>query len=470
LIAQGTQMENATTRLEDSLFAFQRYGADTIVKALSQPPHAFILADEQGTGKTHTTLAAIKSMGDKVGQVLIVCPASGREEWERIIQHYTTSSYTVVIGRDCLRTRVKYLITSYNAFWRYQDDITQMSMVVLDEFHRMKNPGAKRTQAILEMDVKYKLLVSGTPLLNRPAELWTGLHFMLPDEYPSYSSFVRRYCHMIKVPVRAKNSRRTFNIEVPKGSKNEAELRGIIKPKMIRRLRSEVLDQLPPRTTQVLYTDLGGKQKKAYEQKVKTLKDLAERAYADMGALSVARLKAFGELRMLCQMDRETGSSSKLDLMEEVLQDIVAGGHKAFVITPFVAVAEEIHQRLKWASSVLVTGQTDQEAATKRRRSFQAGKQQVYVGTIHKNMESLTLTEASFCIFVGKDLVPAVNKQVADRIYRIGQEKPVTVIELLTRETVETRIEEMLMRKNRVFDMIVNGKLDKNAINLLLSR
>ena len=466
-IKQGNDIPlESQCQLIKELYPFQIEGVKYIVQALKQPPFSYILADEMGLGKTWQAIVTVILM--RVKNVIVVCPASVREEWERILGTYTGLSYVVFYGPENLHSRARFFIISYDHYWRYVEQLPRTDMIILDEFTKIKSRNAKRSKAVLSTDYKYKLFLSGTPVLNRTEELWTVLHYMMPKEYKYYNAFIDRYCVTDTITVRAKNGHE-FDLPVVKGSKNVAELAKKLEPIMLRRRREDILDQLPPRTFERLFVDLSTKQKSEYNK----LQEQLEYYLEDYESSSGKVLTLFGEMRQVCQMLQDDDGviySSKIDLLHELVEDLVATGeHRLFIVTPYIACANAIAEDLSEYGPILVTGETDHEKAHAGRKGFQAKESPVYVGTLRKNSEGITLTMADYCVFVGKDFVPAVNSQVMDRIYRIGQEKPVTVIDILTRNTVEDRIEELLQKKTQLYmELFGSGKLGKKALELVV--
>lgn len=449
----------------EDLYPFQKEGVEIVSKALSTFPHAYILADDMGLGKTHQAIAIVQGLD--VSSVLVVCPASGREEWERILENFTDESYNVIYDRRGLGVEdARFTVISYDLYWRVVDKMPVTEMVILDEFHRIKNRKAKRTKAILKQNFPYKLFMSGTPVLNRTEELWTTLHYIDPKEWGPYPKFIKRYCKTRKMEVWSRKWRRSFSITIICGSRRIDELKGRIRPIMLRRTKAEILPQLPPRTCEKLFVDLSPAQKKVYKEIEEELA-IAIEEDREQAVL----LKTFVKLRMACQMvrdEKDKPHSSKLKALKELAEDLISSGHKMFVVTPFVDTAVCAYEALEGHGAVLVTGSTPKEEARASRALFQRGEAKVYVGTIRANMEAITLTQADYMVFIGKELVPAINAQVADRIYRIGQERPVTVIEILTRKTVEDRIETLLEEKKKLFDQLIERGTLRNFLRLLI--
>ncbi len=450
------------------LYGFQRRGCKTGLKHLLSSDNAFLLCDEQGLGKTIQAIGMAIALKRRklIDRVLVVAPLSAVDEWVRMIENYTKQSYVAVKDNAGIDSRAFFTIMGYDRFRILHEriPIERFGLLICDEFHNIKSPQAKRTQAITSYRLPYVLFLSGTPILNRTSELWTALNYIDPDNFGSYKDFFYRYTIVRKIRIWVKRKGRRpgyeYYIDKPIGAKNVEELREILKIYMLRRLKRKVYKELPEKIYQTLSAPLRPKQRRIYDKlKKELIVKIRDRKITIKGALSM-----FTRLRQVCCSLSTLGEdgSSKIDMLEGFAKDNLYGEHKFVILTPFVSVAEEIAERLAEYSPVCVTGKT--KNVTTLRNRFQEDKNcRVYTGTIAKNKEAITLTAADFFIFIGKSLVQKINEQAEDRVHRIGQKKAVNVVSIVSPDTIDERIEEILQQKRKIFAEVVEeaGTLER---------
>ncbi len=356
--------------------------------------------------------------------------------------------------------------------------------IVADEAHRAKDPHAKQTRALwyLGDGTSYRFALTGTPVANSPEDVWTLMRFVAPTEYPWKTAFVDRY---------ALQTMNVFGFPQVAGIKSEhaEELFRILDPRFIRRLKSVVLPQLPPKvysTRTVRMETPGGtrtKQGVAYES---MRKDML--AQLDGGTLMAAnpltralRLCQFaaccGELVPNGTVDAQgnldfdlvlTEPSCKVDALEDIILEL--GVEQAVVFAESRQLIEVAHARLVKASGVkdgpmfgmkvgLVTGAVPDFERQENVRAFQSGKLKVLLLTLAAGGEGLTLTAASTAIFLQRSWNAVLNMQAEDRIHRIGQESgSVTIIDVVTEGTIESRVRDALAHKAGVLEEIVRDE------------
>ena len=444
------------------LYPFQKKGVAAALSALKRPERSFIYSDEMGLGKTLQALRVAEALDIK--KCLIVAPNAAKEEWVRMIKEFTDKSCVVVNSKDGLLGRSFFYVMGYDRLRLMTDDIVRLApdLLIVDECHMVKQKDALRTQALMSLTPRYKLFLSGTLITKHRDDLWTILNAIDPGNFPTYNDFIKKYCTIKKQRVRYRKYGRWMVRFINKvtGGKNTKELVEKIRPYIIRRTKAQVLPELPPKVYQKLYVDLSREQQKAYNSLSNEL-----RTEIDGQTISARNAMAkFTRLRQICQTTAEVGEndkSSKLDLAVELVQEICdpENNNKALVFTPFVATAKCLCKRLKGFAPAFVVGSISDSDMGREKERFQTDKKcRVYVGTIAKNMQSINLQQATHVIFVGKSLVPAFNVQAEDRAHRIGQKNTVVVIHLLTRDTVEERIEEILQDKIEDFNDLFGEK------------
>jgi len=432
----------------------QMWGAEVL-----QSHTCLLICDDQGLGKSIEALAVAQVLPD-VKRILVICPTFATDEWARIIEQGTDYSYCIVDDERDLKNRVFITIIGYDRY-RISNEVIDKSkfdLAIIDEFQFIKNKDAKQTQAVVSHRFKYVIMVSGTPIMNQPAEFWSSLNYCFPKQFGTYEDFFNRYT---KTAIRSfwihTRTGRHFRkmVRIPVGVKNIGELKSRLNNIMIRRLKKDVFKELPDKVRQQYSIKLGVRQKAIYDSAKSGLLRLIRGRQIN---LNDARAR-FGHLRQLCcaAVDDRGIISSKMDLMKQILRPIIENGNKVFIATPYIKMAEYAAREFQQYGSVCVTSKTDAEHIALARKRFQEERSpMVYVGTIGKHQGAITLTAASYVVFFGKDLVPNRNLQVEDRLHRIGQKSSVTVINLVAKDTVDERIEELLANKNEWVGSVMN--------------
>lgn len=315
--------------------------------------------------------------------------------------------------------------------------------------HRAKNPSAKLTQAIHQIQAPVKLAASGTPILNgRLEELWSPLHWLYPDKFPGDMNttqpdwlFRRRYCIIRDGEIVAYR-------RIP-------ELRRKLHSVSIRRTKAEVLPDLPEMIHSVRDVELTKEQRKLY----KSIRD-DMKLWMDDGTSKkiVDVLAEITRLKQACFSPELYGGSKvsgKLEELKDIVEELTSEGHKAIVFSQWAKACRIIERELSDYSMAYVDGSVKGSKREKQIRTFQEDQAcQLYIGTIGANREGITLTEASYVIFTDLMWTPAYNSQAAARAHRIGQKKLVHVLELRAKNTIEEHINEVLEDKQMMNDLM----------------
>lgn len=439
---------------------------------------SFILADDMGLGKSVQALAIYgmrlwiqKRDGHKLGHMLVVCPVSLKHNWANEIEKFTRFNYLVLEGTPAMRNRQlaeyrdmegpKVLIVNYEQIKPHLKEINELKfdMVAADEAHYLKNYKAQRTKAFQKIVTNSHMMLTGTPLLNNPSELWVMLDRVAPGKWGTYWQFVRRHCTF-----------GGFEGKQITGAKNEAELRQKMSPIMLRRLKSEVLD-LPDVQTIVRPSVLHPEQRKVYNEIVEDLRihemegDDGEQAKKiDNALVRYLRLKQVcGTLATVLGPDRDV--SAKLDLAMDDMETFVANDKKVVVFTQFKGVLRAYKSRIEKAHPNVkvfeLHGEIDKADRQDIINEWSAAKgAAVIIGTFPVMSVGYNLVAAHTMQFLDKDYVPAINKQAVDRCNRIGASttQPVQVYEYLAKGTAEERIEKLLEHKVKINEAIIERK------------
>lgn len=425
-----------------------------------------LLADEMGLGKSiqALTVGAIDFQLDKARRIVIVCPATLKQNWADEIERHTNFTYTVLDGPiDHRRTILKkfdtdILILNYELLGKHLEVINDLNpdIAIYDEAHYMKNRNAARAKACKDLHTRRSLLLTGSPMLNKVDDLWMLLNKISARDFPNYWTFVNRYCLY-----------GGFKDKQIVGVKNEGELAERLGVHMIRRLKKDVLD-LPEKQYIQVVVDLTPEQRALYDQAVDDLR--IDVPGADPMEIENALVK-FLRLKQICGtsacIEGHEDHSLKLDRVVEMVQEIIESGEPVVCFTQFREVQRCLVTRLNKLKVPVPSYQLHGDIPANDRvptinlwsREAASGNPGALVSMIQVGGIGLTMTAANKCIFVDKLFSPKLNEQAADRLHRIGASltKPVQIFEMYCKGTVEARVEQILRRKTKVFGTIVDA-------------
>lgn len=420
-----------------------------------------LLADDMGLGKTAQAITAIKEL--KALKVLIVCPASIKYNWkfEFSLWGLGARSIQIVEGRFAtISSKAEIVIINYELLSSpkifHQLTALTFSVGVFDESHYMKNRNAKRTKAVLlrggiASRCVYKWFLTGTPVLNRPIELYPLLKATRPDViYPftSYSAFARRYCS-------AFFDGYVYN---DRGASNIPELAGKLKASgfMLRRLKSEVLKDLPEKQFQILPVKLNAKNKAYYEEKNFTFsKDEVKRMKfsdicgGDMGAVA--------KLRHLIAIDKlPTIKAHLIDLFEVKDKVVVFAHHRSVIYTLMSEFAR--------MQPVVIMGGIRAKQKFSEVQRFQTDPNcRLFIGEI-TSVVGITLTAADIAVFAEIDWVPGNIFQAVDRIHRIGQDRGVLIQFFVVENSLEEYMLQTVVFKKHTIEELIGDNERGNGL------
>jgi SWI/SNF-related matrix-associated actin-dependent regulator 1 of chromatin subfamily A len=421
------------------LYPYQQEGAAW----LAERPRA-LLADEQGLGKTAQAVAACDTTLSGNGNIAIVCPASVTETWRREFARFSKYSHRV-------------LVESYDKIARGAwGNVNDLDCLILDECHYLKTPTAKRTCAIfgekcdgvggLVERADRVILLSGTPVPNHPAELWPALRALAPETITSpksgkpytYWQFVAKYC---------KTRDNGFGIQIV-GAKNHDKLAEALKPFMLRRLKADVLKDLPPIRYDTLY--LGGRipiEMKGSPE-AERIRDTIERD-------GIAGLKAIAS--HVATLRRLTGLAKVALVVDWVKTWLECGDGKIVLFAQHREVIEALHQGIG-AKLMPLTGDTPAAVRQKIIDRFQNDpRERVFIGQLQAAGTGITLTASSDVVFVESSWTPAENSQAAMRVHRIGQANACMIRFATLAGSIDEQIQRVVARKtediSRVLDV-----------------
>ena len=432
-----------------------------------------ILADDMGLGKTLQVVAHIlarKEAGCAL-PTLVVCPASLVYNWMSELARFAPGlDCCAVLGPKGARTALiggaaehDVLVTSYDLLRRDVESWSKVCLerAVLDEAQYIKNPKALVTKAVKCLDARVRFALTGTPIENRLQELWSIFDFLMPGYLGTREQFAKRY----EGPVEARER------------DGQRLLSCAISPFVLRRLKSEVLADLPEKTENVVYAQMEAKQRKLYLANQDRVALQVQHAFTrndKSRGLGQEKLKILAELTRLRQLccdprlciEDWDGGSAKLDTCLEILRQAVDAGHKVLLFSQFTSMLDLIAQRLRaeHLGFLQLTGQTSKEARERLVRRFQAGEAPVFLISLKAGGVGLNLTAADVVIHYDPWWNLAAQDQATDRAYRIGQRRDVTVMKLIVEGTIEERILAMQESKRGLAESVLGGEGVKSAL------
>jgi len=441
------------TYLKNILHPYQRIGVGFLKVAKRA-----ILADDMGLGKTLQTIALIDEAN--LSKILIVCPNSLKYVWLNEINKWKLPKKAIIIDKLNQRHPPEF----YNKYdvWiinyekiiieRYYNLLLSRNydLLVFDEAHNLKNRKSKRSEAanILSKKADYLIEITGTPIMNRTSELWHLLHLLYPNEYKSYWKFVDRYAYV---------TRNYFGGYEVYGVKNEKKLRKELAPILIRRLKTEVLKELPEKTIEQIYLDLKPKQQKYYNAMEEEMSiELANDESLDAPTVlaKIIRLKQIAVTPKLLDTSLEF-DNAKYDFVLDILNGT---NDKVVIFSQFAKAIKLFAKELNAAGYKVVKyiGEMSPEERDKAITQFQSDDEtRVFLATLQAGGVGITLTSANIAIFLDKHWTPAINEQAQDRLHRIGQKKNVLIYELIAKNTIEEYIEQLLEGKKDIIQAIL---------------
>ena len=452
--AQNLQVEPPST-LQAELRDYQLTGFYWLSRLAAWGVGA-CLADDMGLGKTLEALALIVSRAAE-GPVLVVAPTSVCFNWLSEIHRFAPTLKGLFFSglqRQKMLDELKpfdVLVCSYGLLQQEADMLAAINFncVVLDEAQAIKNRGTKRSKAAMGLQCGFKMILTGTPIENHLGELWNLYQFINPGLLGSLEQFNERFA----TPIERHASREA-----------RQRLKKLIQPFILRRTKSQVLEELPARTEITLQVEMSEEEVAFYE----ALRRRALEKIDEMqGQLEQNQLQIFAEimrLRRACCNSRlvvpdSSMLSTKLELFWSVVEELLKNRHKVLVFSQFVDHLAIIRERLdrEQVSYQYLDGSTPAKERQRRVNAFQSGEGDLFLISLRAGGMGINLTAADYVIHMDPWWNPAVEDQASDRAHRIGQMRPVTIYRLVTKGTIEEQIVDLHKHKRNLADGLLDG-------------
>lgn len=430
------------------------------------------LADDMGLGKTIQSLALLLTRANQ-GPSLILAPTSVCMNWINEAKRFAPTLKTLRFGgknrQACLDKLGPFdlVVCSYGLLQTEQTMLQKVhwQCIVADEAQALKNAQTKRTKAAMTLNADFKMVTTGTPIENHLGELWTLFHFINPGLLGSLESFNTRFANPIQ-----NNQDKSSRLH----------LKRLIQPFILRRLKTDVLTELPSRTEITIHVEQSDEEKVFYE----ALRQKAMQTLTTTDKKS-GQLKVFAEImrlrRACCHpklvVKNSKIPSSKLAAFASIAKELIENKHRALVFSQFVEHLHLIREYLdeENISYQYLDGRTSISKREKAITDFQGGEGDLFLISLKAGGSGLNLTAADYVVHMDPWWNPAVEDQASDRAHRMGQTRPVTIYRLVTQNTIESKIIAMHHKKRDLADSLLegselNGKLSVKDIMGLIAQ
>jgi superfamily II DNA or RNA helicase len=414
-----------------------------------------ILADDMGLGKTLQTIAFLSSVVTADSKILILAPSSLIYNWKEEFEKFAPQMKVEVIyglkaSRDeIIASNPQVAITSYASFRQdvEQYEKNQYQYLILDEAQVMKNSQTKIAQYLRKFDVPHTFALSGTPIENHVEELWSIFQIVLPGLFPGKKEFKQLSPETIS---------------------------HYVKPFIMRRKKSEVLQELPDLIEMSYKNELADDQKTIYLAQLKQMQDrILSSSEEELNRSKMEILSGLMRLRQICDtpslfLEDYTGESGKLDSLRELLEQIKDGNQRVLIFSQFRGMLDIIEKELDALkmTSFKITGSTPANERQDMTNAFNSGQGDAFLISLKAGGVGLNLTGADTVILVDLWWNPAVEDQAIGRAHRMGQDKNVEVYRMITRGTIEEKIQELQTSKRHLVSTILDGTETRSSLSI----
>jgi len=422
-----------------------------------------ILADDMGLGKTIEVISVLLAWKEEglFRKTLIVAPASLIFNWKAEIERFAPSLSTRIIAGTKSERRAMLCnpgdedvtLTSYDLMKRdvvlYED--LHFDYQILDEAQYIKNAGTAAAKSIKLVHSTNRLALTGTPIENRLSELWSIFDFLMPGFLYSKEEF-----------------RRSFEKPIMKHGDEEAgaQLRRMIAPFVVRRLKGDVLRDLPDKLEEVYYSEMGKEQRRLYDAQVASLRQkLHAQKKEDFNKNRIQVLSDLMRIREICcepslVYENYGGESAKRETFIELVENAIEGGHRLLVFSQFTSMLAVLGQSLaaRGIEFFEITGSTPKQKRLELVNRFNSGDTPVFLISLKAGGFGLNLTGADMVIHYDPWWNVAARNQATDRAHRIGQTKVVTVYDMIIKDSIEEKIRKLQEAKQKLADEVLSGE------------
>ena len=449
------------------------------LKTLAHYSLGGILADDMGLGKTLQVIALLLSENMYKKPSIVICPTSLIFNWLNEVDKFTNDLKAVaVVGNKNQRLEIinsikdiDLIITSYDILKRDIDVYKKFDFkyCILDEAQYIKNSYTQNASAVKSINCETRFALTGTPIENSLSDLWSIFDFIMPRFLLSYKEFKEKY----ETPIIKDN-----NKEALKSLNNQ------IKPFILRRLKSDVLKELPDKMEISSYTKMDERQRKLYAAELVKVSEEFNEAITNVGyeKSQIKILSMLTRLRQICchpslYIENYTGESAKLNLCMQIVQDSLETGHKILIYSQFTSMLDIIGKELSVNKIpyYLLTGKTKSSDRIRLIDEFNSNNIPVFLISLKAGGTGLNLTGADIVIHYDPWWNSSAQNQATDRAHRIGQKNKVQVFKLITKDTIEEKIEKLQKKKQTLVDSVITEKevllssLTKEEIKELLN-
>lgn len=412
------------------------------------------LADDMGLGKTIQAIALMLSRGQQ-GASLVIAPASVLLNWKAEINRFAPSLTPIVMQasesnrEEVIKNASEFdvVLTTYGLLINESEQLAakEWNVIILDEAHTIKNKDTKMSKAAMELKGGFRLLLTGTPLQNHLGEIWNLFQFANPGLLGSFQHF---------------NENFITPIEKDGNKQRQKQLKKMLLPFLLRRTKSEVLDELPEKTEVTLLVELSPEERALYE-------NLREQAVLNVEEGAGAAMQALAEITRLRQaachpalVNKELNlASSKTQAFLKLTDELIGNNHRALVFSQFTSHLALIRAELdkQGIEYLYLDGGVSVNERAELVKKFQSGEQSLFLISLKAGGTGLNLTAADYVIHLDPWWNPAVEDQASDRVYRIGQTRPVTIYRLIAAQTIEEKIIRLHQTKKSLADSLLDG-------------
>ena len=459
-IREATTTNFRPNGIKGELYAYQNIGVEFLLNSGGRA----LLADSPGVGKTVQYLGYAVHSDFK--RNLIVCPASVKFSWESEIKKWTNKKSFVVSSNTKINEipfGIEFVIINFDILKKFHDEFKKYKWdsMVVDESHLIKNPSAIRSKVVksIAKDVPNVIMLTGTPVLSRPAEMFNMLNIIDSRVWNNYFAYASKYCE---------GHQGYWGFEA-KGASNLEELNEKISKYFLRRTKDEVLKELPSKNLIEIPIELPKEERKQYDLVESSLVDYMKSYKKEKTSKEIAKSMNAEKLVKL-NLLREISTMGKIPTAKELINSIIESGEKVLVFSTFRAPLKELEEFYE-GNSVMITGETPVSERGDIVKQFQEDPNtQIFFGGMLSAGTGITLTAASNVIFLNYPWNPADIEQSENRAHRPGADyESLNIYRIVGKNTIDGFMEKLLKKKQEIIDQLIeekeSKKISKSMIN-----